>query len=116
MSAMQPEQQTTPAHDDLFSDDNNMHPSLPGSGTNTGQTFGALSRKLITSIKNIEAMNVDPGFPNLPKYVVVGDQLAGKSSVVDALCGILLAPGTDAHTRCPVKITTSPSDNPYRCD
>jgi hypothetical protein len=39
--------------------------------------------------------------------VVVGDQSAGKSSIVQALCGVSLTRSQGTTTRCPFRITTS---------
>jgi hypothetical protein len=87
------------------------------------QYLGADSRRLIQGIKKLEELNINTTL-QLPKFVVVGDQSAGKSSIVEALCDISLprSQGTctryamsdnnnshraDTTRRCPFKITTS---------
>ena len=47
---------------------------------------------------------------NLPEVVLVGDQSAGKSSLMSAFSGIYLPRGDGACTRCPVHIRLSRSD------
>lgn len=55
--------------------------------------------------------------PSLPKFVVVGDQSAGKSSVVEALCNITVPRDQGTCTRCPYQITTTASkaEEPWLC-
>ncbi|KAM0723518.1 hypothetical protein Q7P37_000505 [Cladosporium fusiforme] len=81
-------------------------------------TLGADSHQLIQVIKKLEELNIDATLPSLPKFVVVGDQSAGKSSVVEALCDIALPRGQGTCTRCPFLITTSsqlPSTSTWQC-
>jgi len=47
---------------------------------------------------------------NLPEVVLVGDQSAGKSSLMSAFSGIYLPRGDGACTRCPVHIRLSQSE------
>lgn len=61
--------------------------------------LGADSHQLIQVIKKLEELNIDATLPSLPKFVVVGDQSAGKSSVVEALCDIALPRGQGTCTR-----------------
>jgi hypothetical protein len=60
--------------------------------------LGAESRGLIQTIKKLEELDLDATF-QLPKFVVVGDQSAGKSSIVEALCDISLPRSSGTCTR-----------------
>jgi hypothetical protein len=46
------------------------------------QALGSDSRALIDAVHKLAALNIDTTIPSMPKIVVVGDQSAGKSSVV----------------------------------
>lgn len=60
--------------------------------------LGADSRRLIQAIKELEGLNINTTL-QLPKFVVVGDQSAGKSSIVEALCDISLPRSSGTCTR-----------------
>jgi hypothetical protein len=51
------------------------------------ENFGADSRRLVQAIRGLDELNINATL-QLTKFVVVGDQSAGKSSIVGALCGI----------------------------
>jgi len=65
------------------------------------------SRKLINAIRNIGLLGLDSTLPSLPKFAIVGDQSSGKSSIVQAICGINLPRDMGTCTRCPFEITTA---------
>ena len=60
--------------------------------------LAADSRRLIQGIKKLEELNISTTL-QLPKFVVVGDQSAGKSSIVEALCDISLPRSMGTCTR-----------------
>lgn len=60
--------------------------------------LGEDSRRLIQGIKKLEELNISTTL-QLPKFVVVGDQSAGKSSIVEALCDISLPRSQGTCTR-----------------
>ena len=60
--------------------------------------LGVDSRRLIQGIKKLEELNISTTL-QLPKFVVVGDQSAGKSSIVEALCDISLPRSQGTCTR-----------------
>ncbi|KAF2718418.1 P-loop containing nucleoside triphosphate hydrolase protein [Polychaeton citri CBS 116435] len=66
-------------------------------------------RELIKTIQKIETMGIDTTLPSLPKFVVIGDQSAGKSSIIEAACEISLPRSHGTCTRCPFHIMTSAS-------
>ncbi|KAK4507024.1 hypothetical protein PRZ48_000758 [Zasmidium cellare] len=81
---------------------------IHGSNTNTGmQALGNDSRQLIQAIQTLESLNIDATLSSLPKFVVIGDQSAGKSSIIEAVSDITLPRSTGTCTRCPFKITTT---------
>ncbi|KAK5113384.1 hypothetical protein LTR62_003484 [Meristemomyces frigidus] len=65
------------------------------------------SRQLIQGIHRLESLNIDATLPSLPRFIVVGDQSAGKSSIVEAICDITVPRDQGTCTRCPFQITTS---------
>ena len=78
-------------------------------GHDSNQAMDALSghlHLLNKGIKQLQELNIDTTLSPLPKYAVVGDQSAGKSSIVQALCGIALPRSSGTTTRCPFLITT----------
>jgi GTPase SAR1 family protein len=84
----------------------------------TMRSLGTQSRRLTEGMKDLEKLNINTTLSSLPKYVVVGDQSAGKSSIVQALCGVSLPRSQGTTTRCPFRITTSKgtkSRRPWTC-
>lgn len=73
------------------------------------QKLGQRSRGLIQVIQKLSAFNIDTTLPSLPKIILVGDQSAGKSSVIEALCDITLPRNEGTCTRCPFQLTTTSS-------
>ncbi|KAK3110992.1 hypothetical protein LTR53_014181 [Teratosphaeriaceae sp. CCFEE 6253] len=75
------------------------------------QALGLHSRKLIATIQKLSLLGIDATLPSLPKFVVVGDQSAGKSSIIEAVCDITVPRDHGTCTRCPFQITTSASNS-----
>ncbi|KAK4905842.1 hypothetical protein LTR49_024933 [Elasticomyces elasticus] len=73
------------------------------------QVLDQHSRKLIHVIQNLALLNIDATLPSLPTFVVAGDQSAGKSSIVGAICDITVPRDQGTCTRCPFRFTTSSS-------
>jgi hypothetical protein len=63
------------------------------------RSLGAQSYRLIQGIKNLEQLGIRTILPSLPEFIVVGDQSAGKSSIVEALCDISLPRSVGTCTR-----------------
>ena len=88
---------------------------------NGNQAMDALAAhlsRLNIGIKKLQELNIDTTLPSLPKYAMVGDRSAGKSSIVQALCGIALPRSSGTTTRCPFLITAhkdSSSTGAWRC-
>ncbi|KAK0347325.1 hypothetical protein LTR59_004085 [Friedmanniomyces endolithicus] len=71
------------------------------------QVLGQDSRQLIRAVQKLKELNIDATLPSLPTFVVVGDQSAGKSSIIEAVCDISVPRDQGTCTRCPFQITTS---------
>lgn len=104
-----PEHVATPANGSAGT----MSPS-PSGGPDAMQQLGAESRMLIKATNKLDALNIESTL-SLPKFAVVGDQSAGKSSIIEALCGILLPRSEGTCTRCPFQLTTSAKEGSWRC-
>ncbi|KAI5370698.1 putative dynamin stalk domain, dynamin, GTPase domain, GTPase effector domain-containing protein [Septoria linicola] len=68
--------------------------------------FGRKGRELIQGINKLDCLGIDTTLPSLPKVVAVGDQSAGKSSIIEAMSDITLPRSEGTCTRCPFQITT----------
>ena len=86
-----------------------VHAELPSS--DAMQTLGQHSRQLIQAIQNLKKLGIDDTLPSLPSFVVVGDQSAGKSSIIEAICDVSLPRSEGTCTRCPFQITTKATDS-----
>jgi GTPase SAR1 family protein len=71
------------------------------------------SRELLKYLKDLSHHGIDTNLP-VPKIVMVGDQSAGKSSLVEALTTIQVPRGEGTVTRCPLEINISDEKGPFR--
>ena len=71
--------------------------------TSLDKAFEEDVRPFIDIIDELRSLGLDKDVP-LPAVVVVGDQSAGKSSVLEAISGVELPRGTDIVTRCPLEL------------
>ncbi|KAF2210938.1 hypothetical protein CERZMDRAFT_44499 [Cercospora zeae-maydis SCOH1-5] len=72
--------------------------------------FGRKGRELIQAVQKLQSLGIDTTLPSLPKVVVIGDQSAGKSSIIEAISDITLPRSEGTCTRCPFRITTHASE------
>ncbi|EON68609.1 hypothetical protein W97_07867 [Coniosporium apollinis CBS 100218] len=76
------------------------------------EILGSGVKALVQAIDNL----VDLGIPSqdlpLPQIVVVGDQSAGKSSLIEAISEINVPRSSGTCTRCPLQIRIKSSDDP----
>ncbi|KAK4549320.1 hypothetical protein LTR36_006317 [Oleoguttula mirabilis] len=80
------------------------------------QGLGKDIRELNTLIRSLEALGIKANGTSLPKLVIVGDQSAGKSSIVEGLTNTNLPRSEGTCTRCPYRITTTASrDGTWSC-
>ena len=90
---------------------------LPGQMDNTPPlTKGAKIRAMIKCINDMRHVGVESTV-RLPRICVIGDQSAGKSSLVEALSDIKIPRADGACTRCPLEInmTETNLDDEWRC-
>lgn len=73
------------------------------------EVLGQRSRALIEVIQKLSALKINTTLKSLPKIVLIGDQSAGKSSIIEALCDITLPRSEGTCTRCPFLLTTTSS-------
>ncbi|KAF8434364.1 P-loop containing nucleoside triphosphate hydrolase protein [Boletus edulis BED1] len=52
---------------------------------------------------------------DLPMIAVIGNQSAGKSSLIESICGVTLPRSSGTCTRCPTECKISQSDSPWKC-
>ncbi|KAI9810799.1 MAG: hypothetical protein M1826_003459 [Phylliscum demangeonii] len=84
---------------------------------NKPPSFDVLSRgvrKLMETIDQLRQLGVEDYVAPLPKIVVVGDQSAGKSSVVEAVSQIRVPRSAGTCTRCPLEISLK-RDEDWSC-
>lgn len=61
------------------------------------------SRKLVTLVNQLRDAGAQANF-NLPSLVVCGNQSAGKSSLLERLCGVKLPRAAGTCTKCPTEV------------
>ena len=71
--------------------------------TTLQETFEENVRPFIDIIDELRSLGLQKDVA-LPDVVVVGDQSAGKSSVLEAISGVELPRGTNIVTRCPLEL------------
>ena len=82
------------------------------------EVLGRGVRKLVQAIQELRHLGVEDLVLPLPKICVIGDQSAGKSSLIEGISGIKVPRGTGTCTRCPLEINLSESNNalaPWLC-
>ena len=72
--------------------------------------LGRQAKKLVATINNLEAIGVDSFDLPLPKIVVIGDQSAGKSSIIEAISEIKVPRSAGTCTRCVLQINLIPAN------
>ncbi|ORY10975.1 P-loop containing nucleoside triphosphate hydrolase protein [Clohesyomyces aquaticus] len=72
--------------------------------------LGKYVMDVIDTINKLESLGLQKFKIPLPKCVVLGDQSAGKSSVIEGISGITTPRSTDTCTRCPLFIKMHPGD------
>ncbi|KAI5852607.1 P-loop containing nucleoside triphosphate hydrolase protein [Morchella snyderi] len=75
--------------------------------------LGGGMRRMVDLVNRLRASGIeDLGLP-LPRIAVVGNQSAGKSSLIEAISGIKVPRYTGTCTRCPLEINLSESSHPH---
>lgn len=76
--------------------------------------FALVARELIKLITSLRALGAQADF-DLPRIAVIGNQSAGKSSLVEAISGISVPRSHGTCTRCPMECRLTNSEEPWRC-
>ena len=87
--------------------------NMPNSSISQEEGLQVLVRdvnKLVESIEKLRRIGLKSVDAALPELVLVGDQSAGKSSLMGAIAEINLPKGQSMCTRCPTNIRTAPAD------
>ncbi|TKA71917.1 hypothetical protein B0A49_03771 [Cryomyces minteri] len=84
-------------------------PRMP---TTAVEVVGRGIKELVAAINGLEQLGVETSDLPLPKIVVVGDQSAGKSSVVEAISEIKVPRNSGTCTRAPLQISLTANDEP----
>ena len=79
------------------------------------QTKYAFSRQKLNEIIKMLRDCGTEGEIQLPKITVIGNQSAGKSSLIEAISRIKVPRASGTCTRCPMEVALSRSDQPWRC-
>ncbi|KAJ7185818.1 P-loop containing nucleoside triphosphate hydrolase protein [Mycena filopes] len=72
-------------------------------------------KELLTLMSQLRAVGAQGELGDLPKITVIGNQSAGKSSVVEAISGIKVPRDAGTCTRCPMECRLSSSTGPWSC-
>ncbi|KAF2269616.1 hypothetical protein CC78DRAFT_236102 [Lojkania enalia] len=76
------------------------------------EPLGQHVKEAIETISRLEGLGLQKFRIPLPKCLVLGEQSAGKSSVIEAISGIKTPRSTDTCTRCPLFIKMESTENP----
>lgn len=79
-----------------------------------GHTHYALSRQKLNEIINMLRDCGTEGITKLPKIAVIGNQSAGKSSLIEAISQIKLPRASGTCTRCPMEVILRRSSEKWR--
>lgn len=71
-------------------------------------------KAMVKCVNNLRYLGVESEVP-LPKICVVGDQSAGKSSLIEALSGISVPRAEGCCTRCPLEVNLISKDGLWEC-
>ncbi|KAF8420218.1 P-loop containing nucleoside triphosphate hydrolase protein [Tirmania nivea] len=75
-------------------------------------TLGGGMRKMVELVNKLRAAGIEGLGLGLPRIAVVGNQSAGKSSLIEAISGIKVPRYTGTCTRCPLEINLSEPEDP----
>ncbi|KAI0650569.1 P-loop containing nucleoside triphosphate hydrolase protein [Trametes meyenii] len=76
--------------------------------------YSRTAKELNDFVKSIRAEGAQSDL-NLPRVAVIGNQSAGKSSLVEAISGIRVPRDAGTCTRCPMELRLSSSTEPWTC-
>ncbi|KAH6910213.1 P-loop containing nucleoside triphosphate hydrolase protein [Coprinopsis sp. MPI-PUGE-AT-0042] len=96
------------------------HDEDSSSGTNSGVGLSNTSlshyrRQLLDLMNQLHSTGVQVDI-DLPQIAVIGNQSAGKSSLIESISGITLPRAAGTCTRCPTECRLSHSSAPWQCE
>ncbi|OCH87803.1 hypothetical protein OBBRIDRAFT_827487 [Obba rivulosa] len=77
-------------------------------------SYARRRKELLALIKQLRAIGAQADL-DLPRIAVIGNQSAGKSSLVEAISGITVPRDAGTCTRCPMELRLSSSSDPWSC-
>ncbi|ESK87740.1 hypothetical protein Moror_11277 [Moniliophthora roreri MCA 2997] len=72
-------------------------------------------KELLALVNQLRAVGAQSEL-DLPRITIIGNQSAGKSSVVEAISGINLPRDAGTCTRCPIECRLTSASGPWRCN
>ncbi|KAF5339054.1 hypothetical protein D9758_014124 [Tetrapyrgos nigripes] len=76
--------------------------------------YATRRKELLALVNQLRAVGAQSDL-DLPRITVIGNQSAGKSSVVEAISGIKVPRDAGTCTRCPMECRLSSSSSPWSC-
>ncbi|KAI0066060.1 P-loop containing nucleoside triphosphate hydrolase protein [Artomyces pyxidatus] len=89
-------------------------PQHVGSTQLSATSYAETRKELLRLVQNLRA-NGAQAVVDVPRVVVIGNQSAGKSSVVEAMSGINVPRDAGTCTRCPMELRMTSSTGPWSC-
>lgn len=80
----------------------------------SSSSFGSRRKELLTLVKHLRAIGAQTDL-DLPRVTIIGNQSAGKSSVVEAISRIHVPRDAGTCTRCPMECRMSYTEEPWSC-
>src|SRR4051794_40864321 len=106
-----PRHSVAPRHSMAPSIAPSMAPSIPEMIGKSLQIVGEKVNLLVNAIEELRKLGLKEIDTELPELVLVGDQSAGKSTLMGAIAEINLPKNKGMCTRCPANIKTSPAES-----
>ncbi|KAJ8092575.1 hypothetical protein PM082_006900 [Marasmius tenuissimus] len=89
-------------------------PSASSSSHLTASNYASRRKDLLAVVNQLRSLGAQ-GELDLPRIVIIGNQSAGKSSVVEAISGINLPRDAGTCTRAPIECRLTSSEEPWSC-
>jgi hypothetical protein len=105
---------TAPQHDQNATPESQANGYPLSSSTSQPLTQAEKIKAMVKCVNNLRYLGVESEVP-LPKICVVGDQSAGKSSLIEALSGISVPRAEGCCTRCPLEVNLISKDGLWEC-
>ncbi|KAK0463897.1 P-loop containing nucleoside triphosphate hydrolase protein [Desarmillaria tabescens] len=80
----------------------------------SGTHYAAKTKDLLGLVNQLHSLGAQRDL-DLPRIAVIGNQSAGKSSVVEAISGINVPRDAGTCTRCPMECRLASSSKPWQC-